>query len=124
MVQREHIKSETHISLWKGNAPTASVCSLSLSLRRSWCGAQWGLRDERNHPAKMCANGSSKTLTALANSRDRMRDRECQGREERMTERIEDKAEREGCKKPLTKSAMILPGFWIWYHGNTVVFGH
>lgn len=31
----KHIKSETHISLWKGNAPTASVCSLSVSLSQA-----------------------------------------------------------------------------------------
>ncbi len=44
----KHIKSETHISLWKGKALTASVCSLSLSLSGAagvgHSGA-WGMRE-------------------------------------------------------------------------------
>lgn len=96
MAHRQTYKSQTHIKSVERKCPY-SVCmfSLSPSRRHSWCGPQWGLRDERNHPAKICANGSSETLTALANSRERMRDGECRGREEEMTgKRMDDKPER------------------------------
>jgi len=84
--------------------------SLSLSLWHSWCEAQRGLRDDRNHPAKICANGSSETLSTLPNSRERLR---VKGREAEMTGKRREYRLRKGTGKKGTDKKYDITRFLV-----------